>query len=51
MQTRRQAGQGFLFVLPALAFLIVFLVYPTIWTVALSFAASWPWSSKMRSRT
>ena len=37
MQRRRQAGQGFLFVLPALAFLIVFLVYPTIWTVALSF--------------
>src|SRR6266566_4275360 len=37
MQTRRQALQGFLFVLPALAFLIVFLVYPTIWTIALSF--------------
>jgi alpha-glucoside transport system permease protein len=34
---RRQAFQGFLFVLPALVFLLVFLVYPTIWTIALSF--------------
>lgn len=37
MGTRRQAFQGFLFVLPALAFLVLFLVYPTIWTIALSF--------------
>ncbi len=37
MDTRRQSLQGFLFVLPALAFLTLFLVYPTIWTAALSF--------------
>ncbi len=37
MSSSRQARQGFLFVLPALAFLLVFLVYPTIWTIALSF--------------
>ena len=37
MYSRRQALQGFLFALPALAFLVVFLVYPTIWTIALSF--------------
>ena len=37
MNSRRQSLQGFLFVLPALAFLAVFLVYPTLWTIALSF--------------
>src|SRR5437667_12203409 len=37
MSNRRQAIQGFLFVLPALLFLLVFLIYPTIWTIALSF--------------
>jgi alpha-glucoside transport system permease protein len=37
MHTRRQAFQGFLFALPAMLFLLVFLVYPTIWTIALSF--------------
>ncbi len=37
MSTRRQSIQGFLFALPAIAFLLVFLVYPTIWTIALSF--------------
>ena len=37
MHTRRQAFQGFLFALPATLFLLIFLVYPTIWTIALSF--------------
>ncbi|HYO57464.1 carbohydrate ABC transporter permease, partial [Archangium sp.] len=37
MSSRRQSRQGYLFVLPALAFLGVFLVYPTVWTVLLSF--------------
>jgi alpha-glucoside transport system permease protein len=37
MRTRRQAFQGFLFALPAMLFLLIFLVYPTIWTIALSF--------------
>jgi alpha-glucoside transport system permease protein len=37
MYTRRQAFQGFLFALPATLFLLIFLVYPTIWTIALSF--------------
>jgi len=37
MNSRRQSLQGFLFVLPALAFLAIFLVYPTLWTIALSF--------------
>jgi alpha-glucoside transport system permease protein len=37
MNSRRQSLQGFLFVLPALVFLAVFLVYPTLWTIALSF--------------
>src|SRR5215217_3996951 len=37
MASRQQAFQGVLFVLPAMAFLVVFLVYPTIWTIALSF--------------
>lgn len=37
MNSRRQAFVGFLFVLPALILLLVFLVYPTFWTIALSF--------------
>src|SRR6476661_8406294 len=37
MYSRRQAIQGFLFTVPALAFLVIFLVYPTFWTIALSF--------------
>jgi alpha-glucoside transport system permease protein len=37
MYSRRHAVQGFLFTLPALAFLVIFLVYPTLWTIALSF--------------
>jgi alpha-glucoside transport system permease protein len=37
MNSRRQQVQGFLFALPALLFLLVFLVYPTIWTIVLSF--------------
>lgn len=37
MNSRSQAIRGYLFILPALAFLGVFLVYPTIWTLLLSF--------------
>ena len=37
MNSRRQALQGILFVLPALLLLVIFLVYPTLWTIALSF--------------
>jgi alpha-glucoside transport system permease protein len=33
----RQAVRGYLFILPAMVFLGVFLVYPTVWTVLLSF--------------
>ena len=40
MDTRRQAIQGYLFILPAVAFLVLFLVYPTFWTIALSFNES-----------
>lgn len=35
--TRRSGWQGIVFVLPALILLGVFLVYPTIWTILLSF--------------
>ncbi len=34
---RGQALTGFLFVLPALIFLAIFLIYPTFWTILLSF--------------
>ncbi|MGI8587010.1 MAG: carbohydrate ABC transporter permease [Chloroflexia bacterium] len=37
MNSRQQAIGGYLFILPAMLFLIVFLVYPTFWTTALSF--------------
>lgn len=37
MIARRQSIQGFLFILPALAMLVIFLVYPTLWTIRLSF--------------
>ncbi|HUS14434.1 MAG TPA: sugar ABC transporter permease [Chloroflexia bacterium] len=37
MNSRRQALQGMLFVLPAMLLLAIFLVYPTLWTIALSF--------------
>src|SRR6185503_2887220 len=37
MNPRREALRGYLFILPALIFLAVFLVYPAVWTVLLSF--------------
>lgn len=36
---RREALRGYLFILPAMLFLAVLLVYPTVWTVLLSFDA------------
>lgn len=35
--SRRETLQGWLFALPGLAMLLIFLVYPTLWTVGLSF--------------
>ena len=37
MSSRRRALRGYLFILPAMLLLAVFLVYPTVWTVLLSF--------------
>lgn len=36
-RARRQSLQGFLFTLPSIILLIVFLIYPAIWTIVLSF--------------
>jgi alpha-glucoside transport system permease protein len=37
MNPRREALRGYVFILPAMIFLAVFLVYPAVWTVLLSF--------------
>jgi alpha-glucoside transport system permease protein len=37
MSSRREAIRGYLFILPAVVLLALFLVYPTVWTVLLSF--------------
>ncbi len=36
-RARQQALQGLLFTLPALVLLVTFLIYPTLWTIRLSF--------------